>query len=155
MAVTADPHTRGAASVTGAARSFEDVRRRADAEAAARGWQARTTGVSHFRALGLHLALLWPSHADRGTGFGQPLPYYDADTGVLLHALVPGRGTAGDRFAQMQFPLHSGQVAGLAGRIAVAMLGGVVAVLGATGIVIWWRKRGARLATPGRSTRSR
>jgi uncharacterized iron-regulated membrane protein len=123
---------------------FERARQLGDAEARARGWDATTSGVSHFPSMGVYLALLWPSHADRGLGLGEPILYFDSVSGELVGEVVPGRGSAGDVFAQAQFPLHSGQVAGLPGRIFIAISGVVVAVLSVTGVVIWWKKRRAR-----------
>lgn len=46
---------------------------------------------------------------------------------------------------QAQFPLHSGRIAGLFGRILISIMGFVVAALSVTGVVIWWRKRRARI----------
>jgi uncharacterized iron-regulated membrane protein len=57
---------------------------------------------------------------------------------------VAGEGTAGDIFVQLQFPLHSGEIAGLAGRIVISISGILVAVLSITGVLIWARKWRAR-----------
>src|SRR5439155_125267 len=54
-------------------------------------------------------------------------------------------GTAADIFVQAQFPLHSGRIVGLFGRILISIMGLVVAALSVTGVVIWWRKRRARV----------
>ena len=48
-------------------------------------------------------------------------------------------------FAQLQLPLHGGRILGLPGRILMSLMGLAVAGLSITGIVIWWRKRRARL----------
>lgn len=45
------------------------------------------------------------------------------------------------RWGRGGYPLHSGRILGLPGRVPVSALGLAVAVLSATGIVIWWRKR--------------
>lgn len=63
-----------------------------------------------------------------------------------LRERVPWKGTAADIFVQAQFPLHSGRILGLPGRILVSVMGLVVAALSVTGVVIWYRKRRARLA---------
>jgi uncharacterized iron-regulated membrane protein len=47
---------------------------------------------------------------------------------------------------QSQFPLHSGRILGLPGRILISAMGIVVAMLSLTGIVIWLRKRRYRKA---------
>jgi uncharacterized iron-regulated membrane protein len=44
---------------------------------------------------------------------------------------------------QAQFPLHSGRILGLPGRVLISAMGLVVAGLSLTGLVIWWRKRRA------------
>ncbi|WP_038382710.1 PepSY domain-containing protein, partial [Bradyrhizobium elkanii] len=62
---------------------------------------------------------------------------------------LPWVGTAADVFVQMQFPLHSGRIAGLPGRILISLMGLVVAALSVTGVVIWWRKRRARIGARG------
>src|SRR3546814_17840536 len=71
--------------------------------------------------------------------------YFDGKDGRYLGEYLPWKGTAADIFAQLQFPLHSGRVLGLTGRIIMSLMGLVVAALSITGIVIWARKRRARL----------
>ncbi|MGB1464987.1 MAG: PepSY-associated TM helix domain-containing protein [Alcanivorax nanhaiticus] len=73
--------------------------------------------------------------------------YYDGKNGELIGDEVPWTGTAADVFNQLQFPLHSGRIAGLPGRILVSFMGIAVAMLSFTGIVIWWKKRKARVAS--------
>lgn len=82
------------------------------------------------------------SHGD-GT-LGNPWLYFDAVSGEFIAAQVPGTGSAGDIFLQAQFPLHSGRLGGIAGRVLVSLLGVAVAVLSVTGVIIWARKRRAR-----------
>ncbi|CAB3753488.1 PepSY-associated TM helix domain-containing protein [Paraburkholderia solisilvae] len=82
---------------------------------------------------------------DHGDGpLGNAWLYLNAQTGQPVAASIPGQGSAGDIFMQAQFPLHSGRIAGLAGRIAVSGLGLVVAVLSVTGLMIWLKKLEAR-----------
>ena len=66
---------------------------------------------------------------------------------------MPWQGTAADIFVQAQFPLHSGRILGLPGRILISLMGLVVAALSVTGVVIWARKRRARLAAARREAR--
>jgi uncharacterized iron-regulated membrane protein len=44
-------------------------------------------------------------------------------------------------FNQLQFPIHSGRVLGIPGRLLISCMGLVVAMLSITGVVIWLRKR--------------
>ena len=82
------------------------------------------------------------SHGDGG--LGNPWLYYHGRDGSYAGNDVPGTGSAGDIFLQAQFPLHSGRLFGLAGRVLVSLLGAVVALLSVTGIVIWARRRRTR-----------
>jgi uncharacterized iron-regulated membrane protein len=68
----------------------------------------------------------------------------DGNDGRVLDSQIPWTGTAADVFLQLQFPIHSGRIFGIPGRAAMSLFGIVVAVLSATGIVIWFKKRAAR-----------
>ncbi|MBP6655807.1 MAG: PepSY domain-containing protein, partial [Propionivibrio sp.] len=68
----------------------------------------------------------------------------DSEDGRLIGERLPWKGTAADLFVQAQFPLHSGRILGLPGRIAISVMGLVVAMLSVTGAYIWWRKRQGR-----------
>ena len=73
--------------------------------------------------------------------------YYDGKDGKLLGDRVPWEGTAADIFVQLQFPLHSGRILGMPGRILMSVMGLIVAMLSITGIYIWLKKRRARKRT--------
>lgn len=91
-------------------------------------------GVGYFKPGGMY--------ADGS--LGNPWIYWNATTGTQVGTSVPGRGTAGDIFLQVQFQLHSGRILGLPGRILISFMGVMVALLSATGLVIWFRKLKAR-----------
>ncbi len=85
-------------------------------------------------------------HADRASALFRvryQQVYIDARTGAALAFYGTDTGTAGDTFAAMQFPIHSGQILGMAGRIVICISGIVITVLSITGVYIWWRKRRA------------
>ncbi|NYE21697.1 PepSY-associated TM helix domain-containing protein [Pigmentiphaga litoralis] len=81
---------------------------------------------------------------DQG-GMGLSNLYLDANTGAVLSENQPWKGTVADVFVQLQFPLHSGRILGMPGRIMMSLMGLLVAMLSVTGIVIWAKKRRARL----------
>jgi len=83
------------------------------------------------------------SHGDGG--LGNPWLYFDMQTGAPAGADIPGRGTAGDIFLQAMFPLHSGRILGVSGRPLISLCGVAVAALSVTGVLIWARKRKARV----------
>lgn len=77
-------------------------------------------------------------------GLGNPWLYFDSRTGEAVGADIPGTGSAGDIFLQAMFPLHSGRIIGVPGRVLMSILGVAVAVFSATGVMIWMKKRRAR-----------
>jgi uncharacterized iron-regulated membrane protein len=85
-----------------------------------------------------------PGNDHGDIGLGNPWMYWDAATGKPLGTQFPGKGTAGDIFMQVQLPLHSGRILGLGGRILISAVGIAVAVLSATGLLIWLKKLNAR-----------
>jgi len=50
------------------------------------------------------------------------------------------------------YPLHTGTLGGLALEIAIAVAGLVLAMLGVTGVWLWWRRRQVRLASAVRKS---
>jgi len=124
----------------------------AKAEAARRGWQAPAGGLLYSPEYGVYgVGFFTPDHDHGDGGLGNPWLYFDARDGSPAGADVPGTGTAGDIFMQAQFPLHSGRIIGITGRVLISLLGVAVATLSVTGIVIWLRKRRARALVGTRS----
>ncbi len=97
---------------------------------------------SEFGIYGVGLFEADNSHGDGG--LGNPWLYFDAQTGAPLGADVPGRGSAGDIFLQAMFPLHSGRILGVPGRVLISFCGIAVAAFSVTGVIIWMKKRRAR-----------
>ena len=52
----------------------------------------------------------------------------------------------GARINSILYPLHTGELGGVAGEAAVALLGLGLGALGISGIWLWWRRRGLRRA---------
>ena len=103
------------------------------------------SGVSFLPDLRLYRVTF--DHADRATAWFRVRflqVFIDADTGQARAFHGTDTGTVGDIIAASQFPLHSGQILGLPGRILICVSGLLVAVLSGTGVVIWWKKRSAR-----------
>jgi uncharacterized iron-regulated membrane protein len=96
--------------------------------------QMQAYGVGFFK----------PGNEHGDVGLGNPWLFYNGHTGALAGQSIPGRGTAGDIFMQAQFPLHSGRIIGLTGRILISAVGIAVAILSITGLMIWIKKRTAR-----------
>lgn len=125
---------------------FAEVVRIADAEARARGWTTPLGGIYYEKRSGFYNVSFFQADDDHGeAGMGLSNLYIDAQDGRVLSQNRPWEGTAADIFVQLQFPLHSGRILGLPGRILMSFMGVMVAMLSVTGIVIWARKRRARL----------
>jgi len=134
-------------------RGFEEVLDKARAEAALRGWQEPASAVSYARELGFYsVSFSFPDTAWGASVGEQRQLYWDGRDGTLLGASPPGQGTVADLYVNAQLPLHSGRLFGLPGRILVSLTGVVVAMLSVTGVVVWWRKRRARLVALERET---
>lgn len=129
--------------------SFEQIVVLAAAEGGRRGWTVPVGAISYSPLYGLYSPRFFAPGDDHGAaGVGPARLYYDGVTGELLGERLPWGGTAADIFVQAQFPLHSGRILGLPGRIAISVMGLVAAALSVTGVVIWYRKRAARLRRP-------
>jgi uncharacterized iron-regulated membrane protein len=130
---------------------FGEVATRAGAEAQRRGWRDPVGAIYYSQEFGIYMVSLFEPGNDHGTGgVGPALLYYDGVDGKLLGQRQPWKGTAADIFVQAQFPLHSGRILGLPGRILISCMGIVVAMLSVTGVIIWWRKRASRAVASAR-----
>ena len=127
--------------------SREQVTQLAIAEGKRRGFDVPAGGVFYSSMFGLYGVGFFEAGNDHGdVGLGNAWLYFDAATGAPAGTRIPGTGSAGDLFIQAQFPLHSGRILGLPGRIFISFMGALVAMLSVTGVVIWMRKRKARVA---------
>ncbi|QGW80511.1 PepSY-associated TM helix domain-containing protein [Variovorax paradoxus] len=125
---------------------FRQIVADAEAEARRRGWTTPLGGVFYNQRGGFYNVSFF-DHAshDDSDGMGLSNLYLDGRDGHIISSNRPWHGTAADVFAQLQLPLHGGRILGLPGRILMSLMGLAVAGLSVTGIVIWWRKRRARL----------
>ncbi len=131
--------------------SFPAAARRG-AEIAAEQGLVPPSRLSHYTRYGLYLIEFGGPQHQAAAGLGPAYAVIDNRDGRLLGLRIPGRGTAGEVFTQIQFPLHSGHIIGLPGRIVISAMGIAVVILSITGVVIWWKKRGARQTRAARTT---
>jgi uncharacterized iron-regulated membrane protein len=136
--------------------SREQIIQTAQAEAQRRGWTLPAGGVFYVPASDLYGVGFFAAGMDHGApGLGVPWIYLSDHDGSITSIIEPGTGSAGDIFLQAQFPLHSGRILGTPGRILITLMGLLVAVLSVTGVIIWARKRRARLAQRSSTNRPR
>lgn len=125
---------------------FAEALRLSQERAAAENWERPPGGIFYARNMGFYSTAFFHPGADHGSG-GMEIAnmYFDGADGRYLGEYLPWKGTAADIFVQLQFPLHSGRILGLPGRIMMSLLGLLVVMLSVTGIVIWIRKRRSRM----------
>lgn len=122
-----------------------EIMQLANAEAQKRNWRAPPGGLFYEPEYGIYgVTFHEPGEDHANFGLGNPWLYFDGQDGSYLGDRIPGSGSAGDIFLDAQFPLHSGRILGLLGRIMISILGLLVAILSVTGVVIWQRKRWVR-----------
>lgn len=108
------------------------------------GWTAPPSSASYDHLAGIYaVSFQLPEYAERNVG--APTIHMDGVTGAVLGHGWPLTGTAADVIIDLPRPLHGGKLGGLPGRILVASAGLATAVLSVTGVVIFLRKRRARL----------
>ncbi|MEH2513802.1 putative iron-regulated membrane protein [Nitrobacteraceae bacterium AZCC 1564] len=118
---------------------------RAEQDARARGWSDPAGTMFYAARYGIYGVIFFAPGDERDvSGVGPPILYYDGQDGHYLGDRLPWKGTTADLFVQAQFPLHSGRILGLPGRILISLMGLLSAALSVTGVVIWARKRRAR-----------
>ena len=122
----------------------------AGAEALRRGWNEPVGSVFYTPNFGIYGVQFFHPGADHGAGgVGHAALYLDGRDGSVLGERKPWKGTVADIFVQAQFPLHSGRILGVPGRILISLMGVVVAMLSVTGVYIWWKKRRSRVLQAG------
>lgn len=127
---------------------FAQVLEVAGREAAQRGWQEPAGSVFYSRAFGVYgVDFFHPEDGHGAGGVGHRRLYLDGLDGRLLGEREPWKGTAADIFVQAQFPLHSGRILGVPGRVLISAMGLVVAMLSVTGVYIWLKKRRSRVSS--------
>jgi uncharacterized iron-regulated membrane protein len=114
---------------------------RARDEANRRAWREPAGDAFYAAAYGVYGVSFFAPGDDHGSaGVGPARLYFDGIDGRLVGDHQPWRGTAADLFVQAQFPLHSGRILGLPGRVLISVTGIAVAALSLTGVVIWYQK---------------
>lgn len=132
------PAQAGAAGI-----GFDAAVSRAEGAARAAGVREPTSGVY----LGPEASLYGVRFGrEQDAGVGQSWVYLDSRDGRMLRVETPGSGSAGDVVRRAQLPIHAGRIGGIATRVLTALLGLAIAGLSLTGMLIWARKRRARIA---------
>lgn len=68
----------------------------------------------------------------------------DALSGKILRISDPLRASSGDTFLSWQFPLHSGQAFGAAGKLVISIVGLLPLLLALSGMSVWLKKKSGK-----------
>ncbi len=80
------------------------------------------------------------------SGLGPVTYYVDGGSGRFVHVDSPYADSRGRKVERSLYPLHSGQVFGLTTRWLIMLLGVSIVEMSVTGLWVWWKKRGPRVA---------
>lgn len=72
---------------------------------------------------------------------GKSVVWVDQYSGEIIKIKSPDTMSAGETFVNWQFPLHTGEAFGMAGRLLVFVSGIATMLLVVTGFIIWYRKK--------------
>jgi uncharacterized iron-regulated membrane protein len=79
--------------------------------------------------------------------YGQSRIFVDGRTGRVIGENDAPRAPLAQQIADAIFPLHTGEALGMAGRIAVLLIGAWLATMIALGACLWWTRRRPRQST--------
>ena len=102
---------------------------------------AAFTGVQMPFDGGPFYAVFLRQPAEPNQAYGATRVFVDAGSGRIVGAFDPRRAGTADRLMGVLLPLHSGQIAGWAGRIAVLATGFWLIGMIALGSTLWWTRR--------------
>lgn len=97
------------------------------AEAVRRGWDLSVGHVFYTRRRGFYGVRFLEGDGHGAAGVGPPVIFVYGNDGAVIGDRIPWKGTVADIFIQAQFPLHSGRILGMPGRILISVMGLVVA----------------------------
>lgn len=100
--------------------------------------------ISYLPRLGVYrVAFKEPGFREQMLSLRYEQVFMDARSGQLAALFGYDSGTGADRFLVWQYPLHSGKVLGLGGRIAVCLAGLLLALVCVAGLLQWSFRRQA------------
>jgi uncharacterized iron-regulated membrane protein len=140
-----DPGARRSDTAPGAPLAFGRAVSLATARAQARGLAWRPAQVWVRPDLGLYGVAFTDDGMMNFRRLG-PIAYVFDRTGRFVYEDNPYEDSAGRAISRSLYPLHTGKVAGLGGQALDFLLGLITVEQSLTGIYLWWKRRGPRIA---------
>ena len=124
---------------------FAEAQGLAVQRATAQGLSWKPARLSYSRERGFYSVMLTPGGVETYSRLG-PIDYAFDGAGRFVSEDNPYRDSAGRKLSRALYPLHSGQVIGLPGVLLIFVLGLATAEMSVTGVYLWWKRRGPRIA---------
>ncbi|MGA0604250.1 PepSY-associated TM helix domain-containing protein [Caulobacter sp. KR2-114] len=125
--------------------SFAQARSLAMQRAAAVGLGWTPARLSYSPERGFYSVMLTAGGVETYSRLG-PIDYAFDGAGRFVSEDNPYSDSAGRKLSRALYPLHSGQVIGLPGVVLIFVLGLATAEMSVTGVYLWWKRRGPRIA---------
>jgi len=133
--------------------SYADALALAEAEASAAGVEWKPATMLYYQNWNLYGITFSDSGVLNYKYLGPIYYYFDGITGEYVHEVNPYTDSAGLVMLRMVYPLHSGEIGGGLTVFFVFILGLATAEQCFTGIWLWLKKRGSRIASKKASLR--
>jgi uncharacterized iron-regulated membrane protein len=126
--------------------SFAQALAAGEVRARARGLPWRPAGLDYIAERNLYSVTFTRTGVVRYEGLG-PIAYlFDAASGRFVYEDNPYEDSAGRQVSRSLYPLHTGQVIGAVGMVFIFLAGLSTVEMCVTGAVVWWMRRGGRVA---------
>ncbi len=126
--------------------SFADAFQLAEAQAAEAGMEWQAARMLYLPTWNLYGTMYTDNGVVNYRHLGPVYLYFDAQSGAYVHEVNPYTDSAGLVMIRVLYPTHSGEVAGGFTVFLIFILGLATAEQCITGIWVWWKKRGPRIA---------
>jgi uncharacterized iron-regulated membrane protein len=124
--------------------SYDEAIALAGEHAANAGWRIKLVYAFHYANYAAYGVGFVRDGEDGASGLGPSRYFFDDQKGTLIREEIAGAGSAGDVYTQAQYPLHTGRILGMTGRVLVCGAGLATAGLSITGVYVWLRKKRSR-----------
>ena len=126
--------------------SFADALALAQAEIAKAGVEWQPATMLYNQTWGIYGVTLTDNGVLNYEALGPIYYYFDATTGAYVHEVNPYSDSLGLAMMRTVYPLHSGEMGGPVMVFIIFLTGVATAEMCVTGIWVWLKKRGPRIA---------
>lgn len=130
--------------------AFAEALSRAQEQAASAGIEWQPATMLYYQSWDLYGVTFTDNGILNYKALGPIYYYFDAASGAYAHEVNPYTDSAGLVMIRMLYPLHTGEIGGFITVVFVFLTGIATAEMCVTGVWVWWKKRGPRIAAKRR-----